>query len=184
MSPALAPPKLPSFDEPLRMLHAGHIRIEQRCALLAELYNHVNAHGCDERARRTADVILRYFDDACAKHHEDEQQDLYPVLLESLPGEERDFVVRLIDHLRTQHRELERVYAALRPALDAIVAGRKAELSHGLCERLYQLYLEHIEIEETEILPVALERLTVDAMRRLGSAMAARRNIPFTPAAA
>lgn len=173
--------KLPGFDEPLRLMHACHVRMELRCALLVRLCGHICNVGADESARKTADAVLRYFDDAGAKHHQDEEVDLFPALLAAAPPSAQAFVRQTIDRLVVQHREMDAVYAQLRPLLIALIDGQAVQLDPALCDRLHTLYIEHIAIEEHELLPLAGDQLDADAIARLGAAMAARRNVKFEP---
>jgi hemerythrin-like domain-containing protein len=178
--PPLAP-ALPGFDQPLDLLHACHVRIGTRCALLMRLCDHIREHGCDEQARKTAGHILRYFDEAGHQHHEDEENDLFPALVAAVPDARREEVSALTRSLEQEHDELERVYAEIRPHLEGVSEGRLPDLDVHLCDRLHTLYLEHIEREEAELLPLAREHLGEDAIARLGSGMAARRNVAFPP---
>jgi hemerythrin-like domain-containing protein len=176
MTTATAHP-LANFEEPLRVLRGTHMRIELRLALLAELCHHVHEHGIDESACTTASVVLRYFDDAESKHQDDEERDLFPALAAATDPSARESVSRLLERLAAQHDEIERSYQALRPHLARLADGEAAELPPGLCARLHDVYMQHIEIEEAELLPLAERSLTQEALRHLGSAMAARRNV-------
>jgi len=72
------------FEVPLEMLSACHGRIEQQCSTLRRLQSHLLAHGADDQARVAAAAVMRYFDLAARQHHEDEERDLFPALLESM----------------------------------------------------------------------------------------------------
>jgi hemerythrin-like domain-containing protein len=171
-------PLPPGFDDPLRLIHSAHVRIEQRTALLIELCKHVDAHGVDETARKTADAVLRYFDEASILHHEDEELDLFPSLLESTPPRSRKRVEDTLDRLTAHHKEMHALHATLRPFLVAMTEGRAAHLDPDLCVRIHALYVEHIAIEESEIISLAEQRLSPAAVRQLGESMAARRARP------
>ena len=168
----------PGYDDPLRLIHACHVRMEQRTSLLVELCKHVSAKGCDETSRKTADAVMRYFDDASVLHHEDEERDLFPTLLAAAPAGKRRAVERVLARLSDQHAEMTRLHAELRPHLLAITEGRLAQLDPSLCGRIHDLYVEHIAIEEEEIMPLAEALLSPDAVRKLGESMQARRARP------
>jgi hemerythrin-like domain-containing protein len=174
------PRPAPGFDQPLALLEACHDRIESRCVLLLRLVDHLEKQGLDEDARLAARQILSYFDDAGVKHHQDEEQDLFPVLLETA-GEAREALERLIDGLREDHRRMERLWAEIREPLAAIRDGNGAELVRDLALRFQALYLPHIEREERELLPAAARLLTAEQIRRLGASMAARRGLRLAP---
>lgn len=168
----------PGYDDPLRLIQGAHVRIEQRTALLVELCKHVAAHGVDETARKTADAVLRYFDEASVLHHEDEERDLFPTLLSATPPQGRKAVERTLARLTAHHKEMHELHATLRPYLVAMREGRSAPLDPSLCARIHDLYVEHIAIEEHEIMPLAQARLSATAVRQLGESMAARRARP------
>jgi hemerythrin-like domain-containing protein len=168
----------PGYEDPLRLIQGAHVRIEQRTALLVELCKHVAATGVDETARKTADAVLRYFDEASVLHHEDEERDLFPTLLGATPPQDRKAVERTLARLTAHHKEMHELHATLRPCLVAMSQGHLVALDPSLCARIHDLYVEHIAIEETEIMPLAQERLSATAVRQLAESMAARRARP------
>lgn len=115
-----------STEAPLEMLAACHIRIERQCATLRRLAAHLAEHGADEQARGAAAGVLRYFDTAAPQHHADEEQDLFPALLESMAGSDPVCLKGMTQGLRDEHRELETAWARLRPRLQAIAAAPAA----------------------------------------------------------
>ena len=88
-----------SFEVPLEMLAACHQRIVQQCDTLNRLLPHLAAHGADLQAQQAAQAVLRYFDQAAVDHHADEEQDLFPALLESMAGSDAVCLRELIDVL-------------------------------------------------------------------------------------
>ncbi|MCX7892762.1 MAG: hemerythrin domain-containing protein [Burkholderiales bacterium] len=166
----------PGFDDPLRFIQSAHVRIEQRTALLCELCKHVAAHGVDETSRKTADAVMRYFDEAPLLHHQDEEQDLFPRLLAAAPAKTRAGVERVLALLTAQHGEMDRLHAEVRPCLAAMREGQPVPLDAAICGRIHELYVEHIAIEEAEIMPLAEKLLSAAALAELGKSMAARRS--------
>lgn len=167
-----------SFEAPLEMLLACHQRIHKQCATLRRLVPHVAAHGADDAAREAAAQVLRYFDTAAQHHHADEEQDLFPALLESMAGSDAVCLRELIDGLMAQHRELDARWRGLRPALDRIAAGDDAVLDSAAVEGLAEAYAAHIEREEGELLPMAARLLGDGELQRMGLAMRGRRGLP------
>ncbi|TXF11738.1 hemerythrin domain-containing protein [Pelomicrobium methylotrophicum] len=171
----------PGFDRPLALLEACHDRIESRCTLLLRLVDHLEQQGMDDDARLAARQVLSYFDDAGVKHHQDEEQDLFPALL-AVAGPEQAMLDRLIDELREDHRRMEALWGELREPLKAIRTGAASALDRELARRFQALYLQHIEREERDLLPVAARRLSAEQIRCLGASMAARRGLTLAPA--
>jgi len=106
----------PSFDEPVEMLKACHERIAAQCATLGKLAAHLPLHGADAQARQAARNIMRYFDTAGPNHHADEEQDLFPMLIE-ISERLRSPVAERIASLLDEHRSLEAAWAQLRAML-------------------------------------------------------------------
>ena len=169
-----------SFEAPLEMLQACHQRIHKQCAKLRRLVPHLAAHGADDAAREAAAQVLRYFDTAAQHHHADEEQDLFPALLESMAGSDAVCLRELIDGLIAQHRELDARWRTLRPVLDRIAAGDDAVLHGAAVEALAEAYAAHIQREEGELLPMATRLLGDAELQRIGSAMRVRHGMAAT----
>jgi pyridoxamine 5'-phosphate oxidase len=172
-------PRRIGFDDPLAVMQALHVRLEQRAALLARLAEHVRQHGSDADARATAGHVMRCFDEDCPIHHEDEEIDLFPLLRALAPAAEAARAEILIAALVAQHHDMHAVFAALRPQLAAINDGRLAILDPAAVDRLHTLCLDHVALEESELVPFARDHLDAAAVERLGRAMAARRNAAY-----
>lgn len=164
------------FDQPLEMLAACHERIEAQLGILDRLPAHLAAHGADPEACAAAARVLRYFDEAGPKHHADEESGLFPLL------DGRTELIQLLGVLREDHRSMERVYALLRPLLQAVVAGRADTWRTEIAEQFCAQYRAHIACENAHLLPVAARLLATSDRARLGAAMAARRTGPGTAA--
>ena len=169
-----------SFDEPLQMLAACHQRIERQCDTLRRLLPHVAAHGVDTQAREAAQAVLRYFDSAAVHHHQDEEQNLFPALLESMAGSDPVCLRELVDALSAQHRELDAHWRALRPHLARMAEGEAAAPPAQTVERFVDAYTQHLARENVELLPMAARLLDDAALRDIGQAMQARRGLGTT----
>ena len=163
----------PDFDHPLEMLAACHDRIEDRCDLLHRLVEHLAQDGCDTQAQQAAASVLRYFDTAGEHHHEDEELNLFPALLEADPRA----AAALVQRLCAEHVEMRRSWQALRKTLAELEAGVAATLPAADVERFTALYRAHIEREEAQLLPLAQRVLGTEAMAAIGGAMAQRRGV-------
>ena len=141
-----------SFEAPLEMLGACHHRIERQCTTLRRLFEHLDGQGADEQARAAAAAVMRYFDSAAGHHHADEEQDLFPALIESMAGSDAVCLRGLIDGLVAEHRELERHWQRVRIQLERVLAGDATALTATAVEALVRLYEQHIEREERELL--------------------------------
>jgi hemerythrin-like domain-containing protein len=169
----------PGFDDPLGLLTACHERITERLDLLERLPGHVLANGADAGARSAAQRILQYFDRAAPHHHEDEEQDLFPMLRAAQHREGADpRLSAWLDRLSAEHRELERGWKDLRPGLVALAQEELGEVLPDLaCPDLIDAYRRHIALENDHLLPVAERLLTAREIGRLAAAMQSRRGI-------
>jgi hemerythrin-like domain-containing protein len=163
------------FEVPLEMLAACHLRVRSQCQTLQRLVPHLAAHGSDPQAREAAVAVMRYFDTSAQHHHEDEELDLFPALLESMAGSDAVCLRELTAALAADHRALEARWHALRRVLEAVAGGASVTLAADDVQAFVGLYEQHIEREEAELLPMA-ERLLDDAtLDRIGLAMRVRR---------
>lgn len=164
-----------TFGTPLALLAACHERIEAQCATLARLLDYLAARGADVPAQDAAGRVIRYFDSAGRHHHEDEEQDLFPLLRAREPG-----CAPLLDTLVSEHRDMERLWSRLRAELDALARGDAGVLSRENARRFTDAYRAHITREDAILLPLARRLLDEVALARLGDAMAARRGVKRT----
>ena len=120
---------------------------------------------------------MRYFDTAARDHHEDEEQDLFPALLESMAGSDAVCLREMTASLSADHRALERRRAALRQVLQHVVDGTASSLAPADLPGFVQLYAQHIAREEGELLPMAAHLLGTAELDRIGLAMRARSGV-------
>ncbi|MEY4764782.1 MAG: hypothetical protein RI907_1455 [Pseudomonadota bacterium] len=165
------------FEVPLEMLAACHGRVQHQCETLLRLLDHLKSHGADRSAQEAAQAVMRYFDTAARHHHEDEELDLFPALLESMAGSDAVCLRELTESLRGDHRLLERRWASLRERLMQVTEGSAAALEDDDVKGFVQLYEQHIAREEAELLPMAARLLSAVELDRIGLAMRSRRGI-------
>ena len=166
-----------STEVPLEMLAACHIRIKHQCDTLGRLAIHLRDHGCDEQAQQAARNIMRYFDTAAVDHHADEEDDLFPALLESVAGSDPVCIKNLIERLSHEHRQLEAQWRKLRKSLLKIADGHHEPLAQDDVDRFLSQYEQHLRCEDEELLPLAQRLLGQHHIDKIGQAMRERRGI-------
>lgn len=176
MIPGVLGEAAPGFDQPLDVLEACHQRIARQCDTLEKLLAHHAVHDSDIQARQAARAILNYFDAAAVWHHDDEERNLFPLLEQAEAAGACD----LVELLTCEHDELALLWRALRPTLTEIVAGHSVNLDESTARRFIALNRSHLDFENTHVLPLARRTLGAADLQRLGSAMAARRGVPFS----
>lgn len=167
-----------SFDSPLEMLEECHRRVEFQCRTLDRLVGHLAQHGSDRAAAEAAEAVMRYFDQAAPKHHADEEQDLFPALLESMAGSDAVCLRELLDALHAEHVQLEGRWRSLRQVLQIVASGLPALLDATSVQEFEALYARHIAFEEKQLLPMAARLLSEQALAAIGRSMRARRTDP------
>ena len=165
------------FDVPLELLQACHSRIEHQCATLEKLIAHVGRHGGDAAARQAAAGILKYFRQAAPLHHQDEEENLFPLLLARL-DREHAALAELPALLEAQHRALDALWTPLDADLEGLAHGQGARLPAALAEDFIARNRAHLALENSRILPAARRLLTAADLAELGEAMRVRRGQP------
>jgi len=166
----------PKFDQPLETLAACHGRIEEKLAALERLAPHLETRGCDAEARAAAQAILRYFDTSGVHHHQDEDQDLFPLLRARAAAQGRAEIAAAIEELEREHETMDAQWRRLRQRLLAVVEG-EPRLAAEDVTRFAWLYRRHMDREGAAVLPFAREALDAAERAALGERMAARRGI-------
>ena len=173
----LLPEPAPDFDQPVAVLKHCHGRIRKQLATLEKLLAHLPGHGADEQAQQAAAAVLKYFDKAAHLHHEDEEQDLLPMLLAVAQGEDAATLQALVPVILQQHKDMDAMWQDLHEQLASVADGSGTHLSASIVRRFVQCYQEHMEREESIVAPMALRLFDPDQMARLGDAMRRRRGL-------
>ncbi|HKT96110.1 MAG TPA: hemerythrin domain-containing protein [Paraburkholderia sp.] len=158
------------------MLRACHERIAAQCATLEKLVAHLPSHGPDIQAQQAARNVMRYFNVAGPHHHADEEQDLFPMLIEvgeCLRSPVRERIAYLLD----EHRSLDAAWAHLCVVLADIAEGKSAQLEAAQVADFVGAYRSHIAVEEREILSFAQAHLDRQQLATLSKAMVSRRTV-------
>ena len=158
-------------DSPLHdfsSCHAGFVTVLRAALDLPEMI--VTA----ARSRSCAADTLKMFRDRLLAHHDDEERDLFPAVLQiAEPGEEAERARTMVAQLIREHREIAQLWKQLEPAMQAVANGYLPRLDSALLHELVSRFNEHVRIEEEEFLPFAqqvLARQTED-LAMLGLAL-------------
>lgn len=167
----------PDFDQPIAVLKHCHDRIRKQLATLDKLLAHLPEFGADEQARQAAQAVLKYFEKAAHLHHDDEEQDLIPMLRAVAQGEDAATLQALAPVILQDHKDMDAIWQDLHEQLTAIAEGQSTLLSASAVQRFSQRYLAHMEREEGTMAPMALRLFSQEQMAQLGKAMQRRRGI-------
>lgn len=171
----LLSPAAPGFDDPIGVLEACHGRVLKHCATLMALVTHLAEQGLDDAAQEAAQQIHRYFSTAGQHHHEDEEQDLFPILRNKNAA-----IAALISQLETEHRQFESLWSRLEPLLAKPESITDLMAFTQLATEYDNAYQHHVALENTQLLPKARQLLSTAEQTTLGKAMAARRGVAYS----
>ena len=163
------------FEQPYQLLEACHERVQRSLDLLGRLLDHIDQHGHDAQAQAAASDVLRYFDLAAPLHHEDEEANLFPLLLAQGAAPLRAAVQRL----QGEHLRMAELWAAVRQPLlrwrEAGCTDKVDAATRSAVQSFRAIYPGHIATEEGLVFPAARALMDEAALGALGRAMQARR---------
>lgn len=167
------------LDQPFEMLSACHERVQRTLRLLEKIVAHVQTHGPDEKAADAAVDVLRYFDLAAPRHHEDEELHVFPLLLQ-----QNDAVLtHAVTRMQTDHVQMTAQWARLREPLVALsrASGNNATFSALTllqeAAKFIALYANHIHTEDTLLYPAAIALADPALLARMSADMRVRRTV-------
>lgn len=167
----------PGFDQPIAVLKHCHDRIRKQLGTLQRLRDHLPGSGADIDAKQAATAVMKYFNQGAATHHEDEEQDLLPMLAATARDDDARLLQELMPGILQEHHDMDDLWHTLNEQLKEIAAGKSAFLSADAVERFSEMYRSHMENEEAHIAPMAKRIFSDSQMTQLGNAMRLRRNI-------
>ena len=161
------PDTLPGFDDPIGLLRACHEEMQTHCDLLAAL---LDKDTLDDEAREAARNLVRYFSQSAPLHHRDEEEDLFPrINRQSLR------IAELIHNLKKEHETLDALWNRIEPELKKLPDEGFSDAFKQSAMDFSTLCREHIALENRELLPLASNSLSQQALAEIGESMAARR---------
>ncbi|MFJ2297133.1 hemerythrin domain-containing protein [Streptomyces sp. NPDC087894] len=162
----------------VRDMYLAHTMMRREFRLLPQLVRDV-----PQGSVRRAEVVSRHAELLCQilhLHHDGEDLVLWPLLVER-GGEEAGAIVPTMEE---QHHAIEQAHAAVM----ALLPGWRAEATGGeklaeALDRLLAVLLEHMAMEEKEVLPLAAKYVTAaewDRMGQHGLANSPKKTLPLT----
>nr|WP_315395347.1 pyridoxamine 5'-phosphate oxidase [uncultured Duganella sp.] len=167
----------PDFSQPIAVLKHCHDRIRKQLLTMQNLLAHLPVHGADAEAQKAAQAVLKYFNHAAHLHHDDEEQNLMPMLRATARDADAALLDELVPGILADHRHMDKDWDIVRAQLEAIAAGAGAELAAADVARFCDAYTAHMAKEEANIAPMAKRIFSPEQMAQLGSAMQERRGI-------
>ncbi len=172
------------FANALHLWLACHDRFERVIALIERLADHVDRHGPDAAAGITAREVRRFFEEAMPRHHADEEQDLFPRVLQRARQARRNgesaTAARAIERLGADHGAIDALWRGMRELLGAIELEQARPPDRALIKRFVDAQIEHHRVEDQIICPLAQRVLTPSDLDALGGSLAARRGLAWS----
>lgn len=166
--PSLLPPEFEALD-------TCHQDVLASLRLLERLVQHLDDQGVDATAREMASQVVDFFSTSAREHHAEEERVVFPPLLTSPDQQLVHHVVRL----QQDHGWLEEDWIELAPQLKAVSEGYSwydLDLLRAAIPVFTQLYLDHIDLEESLIYPEAKRVLSQRTQAGIGRKLALERH--------
>jgi hemerythrin-like domain-containing protein len=167
-------------EDPLALLSDCHRRVEHFLRALLAVAGRAEGRALDAEERDALQRALRYFREAAPKHTQDEEQSLFP-RMRQLGGLEIEGAMQRIDALEADHITAAAQHQIVEDLgnkwLAAPLAAGEFRRFRAALELLHELYRRHIEVEDTDIFPLAKRALSPEIQREVGREMAARRQV-------
>ncbi|HEX8403542.1 MAG TPA: hemerythrin domain-containing protein, partial [Duganella sp.] len=160
----------PDFSQPIAVLKHCHDRIRKQLLTMQNLLSHLPAHGADADAQKAAQAVLKYFNNAAHLHHDDEEQNLMPMLQATARDADAALLNELAPGILAEHQQMDQDWEVVRAQLEQIASGNGAELSAPDVQRFCDAYATHMAKEEANIAPMAKRIFSAEQMAQLGSA--------------
>ena len=158
-------PGSPNGGSPLDRLSTWHRLGERQFDVMRWLA--AGDAGPPTAVRNTAQGVLRYFDLSVTVHHRDEEDDLHPALVESVPGSDAVCLREMAETAMLAHRAIEDAWRAVRPAFVALSRGEPATLAPAAVDALVAHCQANFRHEDLELLPTARRLLDDAALAQL-----------------
>jgi len=166
--------ELPGFDEPLALLRACHGKIIEHCELIEDIIRALQGNSDELDTRQAARKAITYFTSSARQHHEDEEQNLFPLLIrQSLK------LADLVNSLKQEHRTLDELWLAIEPELRRMPEPADPDAFIAAASAFCKLNREHVIRENTDFLPIAQSSLSSQQIKDIGRAMAQRRGARY-----
>ena len=160
-------PPSASFEQPAAMLRACHGKVRRFCGQLEQLDDYLKQHGYNQAAAQAVAQIRHYFNRAAPLHHQDEEEDFFPLLQRYAPESAASIAA-----LAAEHHDLHRLWQALDTHLAALDEATEADTA--LIHAFTKAYAQHMPDEEA-LFDLGERVIPADEMSRIGRRMAARR---------
>jgi len=166
----------PNLDTPITDFSGCHIGIIQHFNQLKTLPDLLGKLETFEEARELAGELRQFFKKVVLPHHEDEEHELFPIVIDALDRhpEQAMLAKGYIGRLIHEHRHLERSWKTIDKTLKRITKGKVTELNIDSLSQFATDYIAHAKFEEQYFLPLAEQILSQSDQEKLGMSLHVR----------
>ncbi|WP_165006384.1 hemerythrin domain-containing protein [Neisseria yangbaofengii] len=158
-----------TFAEPIDMLYACHGKVRRFCSQINMLPDYIAENGRNDMVLQATRQISQYFNVAAPLHHEDEEENFFPLLLQYAPQAQES-----IDELLRQHESLHADWPAVAEEFSRLEADADYQLNTEVLQRFTDGYDVHLGIEEP-LFEMGKTFIPKEKLTEIGEIMAARR---------
>lgn len=172
-----------NFNDPFALLMSCHHNVLRFSALLEKVARKIEDDEVGDDVSLAARRVLEYFDTAAPLHHQDEEEDLLPLLSERAFDMQSSMLEKIQswrERLDTEHHKADQLWQRIRQSLIIIAEGGRATIPE--VETFVQLERSHVAFEDGEIFLWASQFLSSEDRLQLGKSMAARRGVKLDSA--
>ena len=161
------------FNDPLGILKDCHRRIEHFLGILSIVAERAQGRSLTEEEASAVNAALTYFRSGGQRHTADEEESLFPRLVQAGGGDDLDRLEH--DHAEANklHDEIDRLYRSW------IASGSLGESDGSrllaATRALGAIYAAHIQVEDNIVFPRAARQLSKAAIEAIGREFRARR---------
>ncbi len=165
-------PNMEQSENPLTDFSNCHVGIIKNFEQLRELARTDIQDPVPSEIQQTADKLYKFFHDVVLTHHDEEEQELFTVVLDcARPGEESHKAEAMVKRLTAEHRGLEKEWRGIEAAIKKLSKGKLVNLDSAAMIKMAEDYLAHADFEEREFLPLSADILKGTGLSSLGLAV-------------
>lgn len=175
----------PTFAKPLLLLGDCHRRIEKFLDQLIHVTEITGGAPLSDQSRQELDTALRYFNQLPALHNADEEESLFPRLRQIAQGETEIAVkaceaLAIMNRLESEHVAAEKRHNTIESIGNLwlekdILPEMEVQLLRKEVLSLRKFYAAHIDLEDSQLFPLAAKLLDQKELESIGREMATRR---------
>ena len=158
-----------TFAQPIDMLYACHDKVRRFCSQVNMLPDYIAENGRNDVVLQSTRQISQYFNVAAPLHHEDEEENFFPLLLQYAPQAQES-----IDEILRQHESLHANWSAVAQEFARLEEDVDYQLNAEVLQRFTAGYDVHLGIEEP-LFEMGKTFIPKEKLTEIGEIMAARR---------